>query len=264
MNMQTESKTKKTAVFDESGNTVEEFETQPEETAIEETEDQTETEETETPAAEPGKYRIGDKTFDTQEEALAYATSQVSAIDTENQIADAYRQGLLDAQNKRGLQAQNVTPQENQEPELNADELYTNPQAFLEKYANKIKTETRAEIDQRDNLKAESDRIWREFSDRHPALADFRQEVEDFVSKNVTDVRAIISTKGRPASYDFIATKIKSRFQAYANAMKPKRELSNAKSDASPSSKAASVTPKPDPKKALSFADQLRTMRKKR
>jgi hypothetical protein len=273
MNMQNEIQPKqKTVVFDEAGETVEEIEASAdaETEQLEATEGEAPAEEAarseetqETPDSSRGKYRIGDRVFDTQEEALAYATSQVSALETENQVADAYRQGMRDALTNTPTAVENVTPAVPPAPAYSAEELYTDPQAFLDKYARKIKEETRAEIDQSLSLKAQSDQIWREFTDRHPALAEFRHEVEDFVSKNTTDVRAVIATKGRPASYDFIATKMKSRFQAYASVVAPKRELPNTRSDASPSSKAARVTQTPPPKKPLSFAEQLRSIRKR-
>lgn len=266
MNTQTTQQTRKVNVFDENGNTLEETELSNEETEeVEEFEASAEgeAEETQTPAPTSGKFRIGDKTFATAEEALAYAESQVSTLETENQVADAYRQGLKDALNHAPNTPQNVTPQAEPESDLNNEEFYTNPQAFLHKYAQKIKTETRAEIEQRENLKAQSDQIWREFTDRHPGLADFRAEIEDFVAKNTTEVRAIIGTKGRPASYDWIATKMKSRFESYANAVRPKRTLPNGSAGASPSTKSAGVTPKPEAKKPLSFAEQLRSIRKR-
>ena len=210
-----------------------------------------------------GKYRIGEKTFVTQDEALEYAQSQVSALETEQQVADAYRQGMREAMQTAPGVAESVTHSQPAQNSLDTEELYTNPQAFLDKFATKIKTETRSEIEQRDSLKAQSDQIWREFTERHPALSDFRNEVETFVQGDVNAVRAIIVTKGKPASYDYIATKLKSRFETYANAVKPKRELPNGSVGASPSSKANGVTPKEPTKKILSFAEQIRTIRKK-
>lgn len=248
-------------VFDENGQTVEEVEAASADAGAEEDSGEAEAA-TEVPAS--GKYRIGDKTFATQDEALAYAQSQVSALETEQQIADAYRQGMREALQTAPSAGESVTSNVVPKNDLDSEELYTNPQAFLDKFATKIKSETKAEIDQRESLKAQSDQIWREFTERHPGLADFRSEVEQFVQGQVTEVRAIISTKGKPASYDWIATKLKSRFEAYANAVKPKRELPNTGSGASPSSKSGSVTQKEASKKPLSFADEIRNMRKKR
>lgn len=259
--MQTEeTKVQKTQTFDEHGQTVEEIEVLPE---TQETEAETQETASQEEAPISGKYRIGEKTFGTQEEALTYAQSQVSALETEQQIADAYRQGMREALSTASNPSENVTPQIQTAPNLDTEELYTNPQAFLDKFANKIKTETTTQIEHKQSLKQQSDQIWREFTERHPELADFRSEVENFVEGSMTDVRAIIATKGKPASYDFIATKLKSRFENYANAVKPKRELPNNSSGASPSSKASGVTPKEPAKKALSFSEQIRTIKKK-
>lgn len=265
MQTQVEQPQKKEAVFDENGQTIEEIVTAPEEPAQEEFAETPA--ETETPAPQlkgDGKYRIGDRYFQTQDEALAYAQSQVSALETEQQIADAYRQGMREALLANPQTAQEVTPQVTKQSEFDTEELYTNPQAFLDKYATKIKSETRAELEQRDNLRTASDQIWHEFMQRHPMLADFRREVEDFANANQNEVRAVIATKGRPAGYDYVATKIKARFEAYANAVKPKRELPNNTQGASPSSKAAGVTPKAEAKKPLSFAEQVRSLKKQR
>lgn len=217
----------------------------------------------EVPAAPAHKYRIGDQTFATQEEALAFANQ---AVELETQRADAYRQGLLDGNISSANPGSGVTPPAAPAvPELNTEELYTNPQAFLDKFANKIKSETRNELSAADQMKAQSDQIWREFTDRHPALAEFRSEVEQFVQADTANVRAIINTKGRPASYDYIATKLKSRFESYATALKPKRALPNNAGGASPTQSAASgVTPKETAKKALSFSEQIRSIRKRR
>lgn len=254
-------------VFDETGNTVaqgvpeaveEENATAPEETA--EAAASSADEPSNSTKKEPlstEKYRIGDKYFETQDQALAYAQS----LEREKEIADAYRQGMKEALYQPQTAAENVTPPQD---DLNTEELYTNPKEFLNKFASKIKTETRAELDSKEAQKQQSDQIWREFVERHPGLADFRGEVESFVSSSVNDVRAIIATRGRSSAYDWVATKIKSRFEAYANAVKPKRELPNGSQAASPSSKASGVTPKEPPKKLLSFADQIRTIRNKK
>ncbi len=260
--------TRKEVTFDDQGNTVEEIVVDTgEENAAEPVGFQPEPDgeaDTDVVVSVPGKYRIGDKLFATQDEALEYAQSQVSALTVEQQVTDAYRQGMREALQQTPSAPGEVTQQQPQVPALDTEELYTNPQVFLDKFARKIKSETNAELDQKDSLRRESEQIWREFTERHPALADFRNEVENFVAQDNTAVRAIISTKGRPAGYDYVATKLKSRFEAYANAVKPKRELTNGTGGASQSNKTPGVTPKQPAKKPLSFAEQIRTIRKRR
>lgn len=254
--------TRREHVFDENGQTVEVVETL-DDGDPPETEAVVEGEAEEIPeAAAPAKYRIGDREFANQDEALAYAQSQVSALSTEAQVSDAYRQGIRDAISQKGAQTEQVT--QTPAPAINAEELYTNPQEFLTKYAEQIKRETIGEVRHAQSAQAQSDQIWREFTDRHPAMADFRGEVEAFVEHNQSDVRGIVATKGKPASYDFIATKLKSRFERYANSLKPVRELPNVSGGASPAQKATSVTSKAPEKKALSFSEQIRSIRKRR
>lgn len=218
-----------------------------------------------TAAASAKKYRIGDREFATQDEALTYAQSQVTTLETETQVADAYRQGIRDAMANPQGGAQNVTlPIEPPKPEIDPQEMYTNPEQFLQKFATKIKNDTIGELSQTQNLKAQSDQIWNEFTYRHPELADFRTEVEQYVQSDTQAVRSIIATKGRPSSYDYIATKIKSRFESYATALKPKRELPNGGGGASPGGGNQTVTPPAPAKKALSFSQQVASIRKKR
>lgn len=247
-------------VFDEQGNTIETIEAASDE-SVSEAPEATDEAPAEKPAA---KFKIGEREFATQDEALAYAQSQVSALTAEQQIADAYRQGIRDAAISGAPAAESVTPAQPAPDDINPEELYTDPQKFLDKFARKIKTETQAELDHKDRLKTQSDQIWYEFTQRHPMLAEFRGEVEDYTERNLDEVRAIIATKGRPAGYDYVATKIKSRFEQYASAVKPKRELPNTGNAASPTARAPGVTPKRDEKKPLSLADQLRSIRKGR
>lgn len=251
-----EQKPTREVVFDEGGQTVEVHE-EPDavaEAAREAAPDGEVTEET--PAAP--KIRIGDQEFASQEDALAYAQRLQGE-------SDAYQRGVSEAmQFNRGGQP-GVTPGPEVAPIVeNVEELYTNPQEFLKKYAHKIKTDITSEYDQKSSLRAQSDQIWREFTDRHPYLADFRTEVENFVASENAQVRSLINAKGRPVAYDFIATKMKSQFDRYASALKPARALPNSVGGPSPTPKAGGVTPKPDAKKVSTMADQMRSMRKSR
>lgn len=245
-------------VFDETGQTIEETQAAPTPVSTPEVPiEEPALEQAQTPQAAPVKYRIGDREFATQDEALAYADSQM-------QVTDAYQQGLRDAAYSQPTQSQSVTPQPQAAPDLDPQELYTNPQEFLRKYGQNIKGQTVAEIQQQNALRDQSDQIWREFSHRHPELADFRTEVENFVHGNQRDVRGIITTKGRDASYDFIALKLKSKFESYANAVKPQRALPNSGSTVTPTTKATSVTPKAPENKPLSFSEQIRKIKAQR
>ena len=242
-----EIETKTEEVFDENGQTVE---------SIPARVSETKQSEQDAKPTEGEKYRIGDKEFSTQKEALAYAQQ----LEADLQVSNAYQQGLRDSLSQQHPQQQNVTP----EPEAyNTDELYTNPNQFLDKFANRIKGETRAEFEHKEQVREQSNQIWGEFTERHPALADFRFEVEDFVQKNQTDVRSLIAAKGKSAGYDFIATRLKSRFSAYASALSPRRELPNVGTTSAPNLNSQSVTPIEPQKNNLSMYEQIRKIRKR-
>ena len=267
MNQQQTQTVRTERTFDENGNTIEEVVADAEgegaETADVHDADVNQENEGDASAAPQPKFRIGDREFATQDEALAYAQSQITTLSTEAQVADAYRQGIRDATAPNGVPATTVTPAA-EVPKFNTEELYTNPQEFLAKYARQIKEEAAADISKTLTVKEQSEQIWREFTDRHPSLADFRAETEGFVEQNQAEVRAIIATKGRDAGYDFVATKLKSRFERYGAAVKPQRNLPNTGTASTPNSRGATVTPKTGAKKPLSFAEQIRSLRKGR
>ena len=249
-------------VFDENGNDVEE-------TEVEETEGDPAAEVVdENPAEEGGeaaaaKYRIGNKEFATFEEAEKYATSQINALETEVQVTDAYRQGIRDAITQQNP-AQSVTPPA-AAPEEEVDvQLFSNPKEFLANFAKKIKQETREEIDTAAAQAAQAKRIWAEFSNRHPDLADFQPEVELLAQQNMEALRAVNATKGNEAGYDFIAMKMRTRLQQYKAAGKPQTQLKNGGGGATPPGTGTGVTPKTPAKKPLSFSEQIRQHRAKR
>lgn len=218
----------------------------------------------ENPPTEPTrtKYRIGDREFETADEALTFARSQVSTMETEQQVAAAYRQGIQDAVS-HPVSGQNVTPPAAVQPPIRDEEFYANPTAAIQKYGQQIRAETEAAVSQRIQQQMAAGQAWLDFSARHPDLADFRGEVESYTNANFQDLKAISATKGPQAAYDYIATKLKSQFQKYGDAMKPKKSLPNVGTQTPPASQGTRVTPNPEGRKALTFTDQMRSLRKK-
>lgn len=254
MNPQTEVKER---VFGDDGATVEEIAAPVE--ATEEAAPEAEAEAVEAaPAAEPevGKYRIGDKTFATQAEALAYAEAQIQP----NAEIDAYRQVLREAVSAVPRHETVMPPPQ---PEFNAEELYTDPEKFLKRFETKIKSETLEQVNQVQATKEQDERVWREFTDRHPELADFRSEITATATQNATEVQAVMRTKGPNAAYDYVATKYKAAVERQAAALRPKRALPNTNSAPVAGSRVEKVMPQAAAKKPLSFADQLRSIRKR-
>lgn len=262
----TTQKTKKEVEFDESGEVTdetaaEEVEETTEEPSEEEGEVAASADDDAEPAAEQGKYRIGDKYFKTIEEAHAYATTEEASG---GNALDAYRQGIQDAARVMHPQ-QNVTqPNATPEPEQIDDEFYANPKEFLNKFAAKIKNETVQSLGQQQEMRDQSDRVWREFTDLHPDLADFRSEVDQFALSNKDTLIGITASKGRKAGLDFIAVKMRAQFARYAEAAKPKKALPNGGSSTTPTTRGTNVTQKKTVNKPLSFSEQIRSIKKTR
>jgi hypothetical protein len=211
-----------------------------------------------------GRYQIGDKFFATLDEAHAYATEQLYGSQTEDHITDAYRQGILDASRQTSESNRVTQPASAPVDDFDEEEYYANPKAFMTKYANKIKTETQAELEQRQALQAQSDQVWREFTERHPALADYRQETEGYVAQNIDTVKRLFASKGKAVGYDYIALELKKQFSRYAQALKPSRSLANTKTQSPQASQSPDVTQQKPVKKPMTMAEQIRSIRKRR
>lgn len=258
--------------FDENGNTIEDTNLEDVNALTEPADlDETVGDEVDDGAAEPGandkSYKIGDKVFKTLEEAHAYATSQLSELEVSQQVADAYRQGIHDA----ALQNQSVTPgQAAPEPEddFNEEEYYANPKEFLKNFKTQVQQEVLGTIEKTAAQRAQEAQVWSEFGERHPAFADteFRDDIEKIANQYQTELRAIISTKGKDAAYDFCALKLRQKVERYTQAMKPKRQLPNTSQGASPTNSGGTpknVTPKKGQEKPLSFSDQIKMLKRK-
>lgn len=204
------------------------------------------------------KIRIGDREFDTQQEALEYAEGLVA----QPSEVDAYRQLLRET-----IASSTTAPKSNvAEPELDdTAELYTNPAEYLRRRDERIKQEVLGTITQSQAQRESDERIWMQFKDRHPDLSEWRGEVTSLAEKHAVEVQNLIKTKGQAAAFDYVATKFKAYASRVSEAIKPARELRKTGSGgAAGSSAGQNVTPKESPKKPATMADQIRNMRKGR
>lgn len=252
----------KERVFGANGETIEE-------TVIEEQEDPAvvaDPEEDQDPDPDPvseaapaaaHKYRIGDKTFATQAEALTYAEGQVQPASE----VDAYRQVLREAI-AQVPRSPGITPAV--PAEENAEEIYTNPGEYLRKRDERIKSEVLQQVNAQSASVEADNRIWREFTDRHPDLTDFREEIVTLAGRIQPEVQAIGRTKGQGAAYDYVATKFKAQVERITAALRPKRALPNGATGGAAGNKVETVTPKTVLKKPSTMAEQIRNMRKGR
>lgn len=266
-------------VFDENGNEIDaadEFDMQPvddnpQEAPDEPTDDEAAPDGEQPPAPTAtagGKYRIGDRTFNTMDEAHAYALQENERLANEQALAAAYRQGMQDA-----VSVQNPTPGVTPQPAAptsivrpdDEERMFADPKAFLEDFAQRITENVKQQTAQQVSQKEQGDAIWNEFIARQPAMAEFRREVEDFVEKNASVVKAVIASKGRNAGYDYVTMQLRAQWARYAQSMKPGRPLPNGGGGPAPRGKGAgSVPPKKTTTKPLTMSEQIRSIKKQR
>lgn len=202
------------------------------------------------PAEEDGDIKIGDRTFKTSAEAVKYAEQLIH----EKEIAEAHSMGVQEA-----LAASRVAPvAEVKEEEDFETKFYTDPKGTLkqleesavQKATQKIKAEQQVE-DQ-----------WRMFDEENPDLAGQRSIAQLTLQENWETIGKMTDI---PKARKLLATKVRAKFQEWADRSKPRTELPN-RGGQVVSSGSQSVTPTTQTKKEekpLDFAAQLRANRKR-
>ena len=225
------------------------------------------------------EIRIGDRVFkgvNAEKEAREYAVSENQRIKSEKEIAEAYAAGL-----ERGVQpgqqppatAAKTSEQIAKEKKDWEERFYADPAAALEEEKQKLAVEIEQRLTaKRANEDADA-KLWQEFYKKNPDLVGFEDDANLVVTRHMDELRAITKTKGKDAGFDFIAQKMKAKFQSYVEAQKSRRDLPNNGGGASGSAgssggdgggtggSGARVTTDPA-QKPVAFVDQIRNMRK--
>lgn len=203
------------------------------------------------PVVPPKQIRIGDHTFDSIEAATEYAEK----LESEKLASESYSQGIQDA--LKSL-PQNVTPQTAEAPEENFDqEFYADPKAYMAKLEEKATQKALAAVQQVQTRES----LWTQFSMQNPDLASHRDYCEMVLQQN-RDVFANIPDIKK--GMQLLATKVRSRFQDWAETTRPQTPLSSSgATTVSAGSAAPSVTSAPRKQESLDFAAQIRSMKKR-
>ncbi len=212
-------------------------------------------------AAEPTEpqeeIQIGERTFKTQAEAVAYAQSALRQKEQELAVVEAYNAGLVE----RGGAAPQAQPAAAPPPDNWEERFYANPRGTLQELREEIKKEVLGSV----AGQTEDDKMWAEFNRRHPDLDGFKEDVSSVLTRYDREIRALASTKGKEQAMDFLAQKTRAKFEDYNERKKPSRTLPNG-SGGSPPSTQTNVTNKSNKKEEtpLSFIDQIRQNKAKR
>lgn len=199
------------------------------------------------PAAEETLIRIGDQEFKTQAEAIKYAETLVR----EKEVSDAYTMGIRET-----LDATAPATQAQPEEDNFEEQFYADPKATLAKVRKQAADDALQIMDAREREKA----AWVKFQTLNPDLADAEPEVRRILAENI-DVLG--KMKDQDKAMALLATKTRTYFQAIADRMKPRTEMTNkgAQVVSSGGSRASvGVTPKKD-EEPLDLVSQMKRMR---
>jgi len=206
------------------------------------------------PAAEPAKFRIGGKDFQTQEEAWAYAEQ----LEQEKIAADAFRQGV-EAASRQAPGNQPAAPAEPEAPREIDPEYYTDPAGYFAKREAEIISKAKAAVDRDLQLRDSHKRTWEKFYQDYPDLSEAREFVEFTMQKNWDTLQHIELNQALKQ----LAEKTRKALEPVIKAKMPKVELPKVKQATAPSGAQGVTTEKAKPQ-ALSFTQQLRQNRRGR
>lgn len=195
---------------------------------------------------EEEEIRIGDQVFKSEAEALKYAQQ----LQHEKELAEAHAAGVTEA-----IRAQGAGVVEAPVEDKFDEEFYANPKAKLEQ----IRTQAIAEAEARIESKLAREKQWEVFLEKFPDIR--RKDAERILGENWSTLGKITDLeKGMQA----LATKVRADYAELEQIRKPRVALSEKKgaqtvrSGGSP----ASVTPKENSERPLTFAEQMKTLKK--
>lgn len=214
------------------------------------------------------EIEIDGQTFKSEAEALAFAKSQLQKKDHDLAVVEAYNAGLSErapAQQAAPTAAESEAEKAMRLLGITEEEFYSDVPKALMKLSQKIRDEVKTEVMSAVNTESAEEKLWKEFHTKFPDLEDFQEDSKSALIRYDADIKALARTKGKGAAMDFLAQKTRAKFQAYAEKMKPKRELANGGNNPPPSTQ-TNVTKQNDAgaKKPLSFADEVRQNKMKR
>ncbi len=194
--------------------------------------------------------KIGEKTFKTQAEAVAYAET----LESEKFQSDAYAQGLRDAMDRVGAPAQAAAPPP---PEEDFDsQFYANPKEYLTKVKEQAKSEAIAIVSATQNR----EKLWGDFFREYPDLDGQRQMCEMVLNQNWEVLGKMTDL---PKAMKILAQKTRAIFEGYIEKSKPRTQLASAPVRTPAGAPKPSVTPAVKKDEPLDFASQMRSLRKR-
>jgi len=215
------------------------------------------------PLDESNVFEVDGQKFASEKAAFDYLKARNSELEATSMVEMARLEGMQDAL-RYGAQPQGGVPQQEVvNPELDAENFYANPIEYLAKERAKMKNELMSEVSASQATSQRNAQIWNDFVTRHPSLADMRDIVDLVADQNSKVVKAMAARNPEKA-YDFVASKVKAKFQKYSEDMKPGRVLTENKGGVSPGSNQIVTTAgkQGNNDKAVDFISQMRNLKR--
>jgi hypothetical protein len=194
---------------------------------------------------EESPIRIGDQTFKTEKEAIAYAEK----MERERLVEQAQAQGMREA-----IEAMKPPVVPVEEPDNFEEEFYGDPK----KKIKQVKSEAIAEALALFRAEQREEKLWAKFLDDHPDLD--RVDAERILQANWSVLGKMTDTD---LAMKELARKTRAEYQRIAERMKPRTELPPNKRQAlgagSPT-RTRGVTPT-EPEKPVDFVTQMRRLK---
>lgn len=194
------------------------------------------------------EIQIGDKTFTSSADAVAYAKQLQGQVATH----DAYQQGINDAMMNQP-QAQSVTNQPVVEtPLFDTAEFYDDPQAVIKRVAEQATAKAESNIDAKLEQRRKADGMWTEFYNKYPKL----QKSDKLVKQVLNDNWAVLGNMPDAAkAMDILAQRATDQINVMLSDFMPSQELPLTKQATSPGSQ-TNVTPPAVEEPVLDFTAQ--------
>jgi hypothetical protein len=216
------------------------------------------------PAAEPAPtpFEVDGQLFSTEAEAFKFLKGQYGKVQTDAMLTEARLQGIQEAAQFSSMHAP-ATVEPVPEPAIDMDKFYEDPGKFLLERDAAIEQRLMGKVAEKQTAAQRDAEAWSTFTASYPELADFKSDVEAVAVSHGNEVK-MLAAKDQKKAMDYVAFKVKEKFQKYAEVMKPTRVLSNTRVDA-PAGSNQVVTPAqnvPNSSEGLDMISQMRNMRK--
>lgn len=211
----------------------------------------------EAPAAGAVKIKIGERTFTSQDEAIAYAED----LERQRLVDEAFRQGIETAQQVAGSNPTAAAAVAPQEPETVPDIYYTNPAAYLKQRDEQILARATQAINEQAAKQERNKATWQKFWSDYPDLAsnEATKDLTDKIYRENFDRLKHVKTE---VALKEIATKTREMMKGLGVTILPQKTLPSITKPVVSSGSSSTTTRPRQEEKVLNWTQQMKNMKK--